>query len=110
MYFGGDSSPADMAEEDRSHLTASNQALREQKSRNLLQLLALCQGCTCQLLQPDRTLLMTKVTHKTQSESRASEQKCLHSCGSHFSNVLLLMNCKNNMVKCADFCSFPLFC
>lgn len=37
--------------------------LREQKTRNLLQLLAQCQDHVCQLFQPDRTLLTTKVTH-----------------------------------------------
>lgn len=62
------------------------------------------------------SLLLTNIIPKKKkpknpaSEYRASWQKRLHSCSSHFSNALLHMNHKSNMAKCADFCSFCLFC
>lgn len=48
--------------------------LREQKTRNLLQLLAQCQGHVCQLFQPDRTLLTTKVTHNPPLKARLHDR------------------------------------
>lgn len=71
---------------------------------------------TCSVLSfPMPTFSLTWIFFNDQSyikppEHRTLWWKRLHSCNSYFTNGLLLMNHKNNMAKCADFCSFPLFC
>ena len=122
MYYGDEGNPSNVVEEDRTYITVSIQATmmwlhREEMSswgtqtQKFLQASCSMPGTHVPAF-PVRhdSLLMTKVTQKNPSENRASCQKRLQSCNSHFSNVLLLMNHKNNTVKCADFCSFPLFC
>lgn len=120
IYFGGDSNPSDRAE-DGSQLTASNPAMlcvvawgkgNSQGTENQKFAPAPCSvpGPCVPAFPAWQDSFNNQSYTQPPSESTAPRQKRLHSCSSHFSNVLLLMNRKNNMAKCADFCSFPLFC